>query len=110
MESHFVHYKGSKLHYIKAGKGNHPLVFFHGFGQDHTIYVPILQSLAADYEIYVFDLYFHGKSEWAGEERPLEKDEWKATFRLFLDYYPIDSFSIVGFSLGAKFALATLEA
>jgi pimeloyl-ACP methyl ester carboxylesterase len=110
IEQNFIHFKNSKLHYIKAGGGKDVLLFFHGFGQDHSVYIPIVQSLADQYTVYIIDLYFHGKSVWGYGEEPLEKAHWKKTIDLFLKTNEIDNFSLVGFSLGGKFALATLEA
>lgn len=109
-ESKYLNYRNNSLHYVKAGSGNQPLLFFHGFGQDHSVYVPLIRALSDQYDVYVFDLYFHGDSKWSDGERPLEKEEWKETITQFLSQNEIQSFSIVGFSLGGKFALATLEA
>jgi pimeloyl-ACP methyl ester carboxylesterase len=108
-ESRFISHNGSRLHYIKAGTGKQTLLFFHGFGQDHTVYLPLVQTLAKNYSLYIFDLFFHGQSTWAHNERTLEKAEWKTILGLFLQTHSIDSFSLVGYSMGGKFALATVE-
>jgi pimeloyl-ACP methyl ester carboxylesterase len=110
IENRFIYHNKSQLHYVKAGSGKEPLLFFHGFGQDHTVYVPLIQALSKDYQLFIFDLYFHGKSIWGWAEKPLEKEEWKKTIESFLFENHIQNFSVVGFSLGGKFALATTEA
>jgi pimeloyl-ACP methyl ester carboxylesterase len=110
ISSHYVSYKKSQLHYIKAGTGKESLLFFHGFGQDHSVYLPIIQALSARFTLFVFDLYFHGKSIWGNNEQPLEKSQWKDTLQQFLTDNHVHNFSVTGFSLGGKFALATLEA
>jgi predicted esterase len=46
----------SALHYVKAGKGQHTLLFFHGFGQDHSVYLPLVQTLAPHCTLFIFDL------------------------------------------------------
>jgi pimeloyl-ACP methyl ester carboxylesterase len=46
---------------------------------------------------------------WAKGEGPLEKFEWKELIDEFLEEEKIDSFHVLGFSMGGKFALATLE-
>jgi pimeloyl-ACP methyl ester carboxylesterase len=109
VESKYFHYEKNQLHYVKAGKGREVLLFFHGFGQDHTVYLPLINSLSQDYRLYIFDLFFHGHSAWGYDERPLEKKYWKTMMQSFLVQENIRNFSIVGFSLGGKFALATLE-
>jgi pimeloyl-ACP methyl ester carboxylesterase len=105
----FIHYNNSKLHYAKAGNGEKHMVVFHGFGQDRSIFNFFTQSLAREYTFYVFDLYFHGRSQWAHGEKTLTKTEWKQTITLFLFENNIRKFSVAGFSLGGKFALATIE-
>jgi len=110
IESKFIYHDQNRLHYITAGDGDESLLFFHGFGQDHTIYLPLIQALAKSYRIFIFDLYFHGQSVWAQAEKPLEKGVWKNTMAQFLGENNVKEFSLVGFSLGGKFALATVEA
>jgi len=75
---------------------------FHGFGQNASVFRGI--------DGYSFDLFFHGGSEWNKGEEPLEKPEWKELINAFLIENKIDTFSVLGFSMGGKFALATLEA
>ena len=93
-----------------VGTGERNLFVFHGFGQDHQAFQSISESLSEYYTLFVFDLYFHGKSEWGYDEKPLEKEEWKETINILLSEYNIKSFSLAGFSMGGKFVLATAEA
>jgi pimeloyl-ACP methyl ester carboxylesterase len=106
----FIHHNNSSLHYAKVGNGDQHLLIFHGFGQDMSVFDFFTQSLARHYTFYVFDLYFHGKSTWGNGERTLKKALWKETIGLFLAENNINRFQVAGFSLGGKFALATLEA
>ena len=110
VQESFIHYRKNILHYVKAGNGKQPLLVFHGFGQDHTLYVPLVRSLSPRYTLYIIDLFFHGKSEWNEGEQPLEKSTWGNIVDVLLNEQGIDSFSIMAYSLGGKFALATLEA
>ena len=105
-----VNTPNAELYYIKAGHGNRNLILFHGFGQDHTALIPFAESIGNEYTCYIVDLYFHGKSIWPNDETPLEKNEWKLIIESILTKNNIETFSVVGYSLGAKFALATLEA
>ena len=109
IQESFIHYRRNLLHYVKAGNGKHPLLVFHGFGQDHTLYVPLLKSLSPRYTLYIIDLFFHGKSEWNDGEEPLEKSTWNNIIQVLLREHNISTFSILAYSLGGKFALATLE-
>lgn len=110
MTGMLLRYKNSSLHYVCVGSGTKTLLIFHGFGQDHKVFESLSDSLSGTYTTYLFDLYFHGDSEWGYGESPLEKDHWKATVEQFLSENNVKQFCIAGFSLGGKFALATLEA
>lgn len=109
MTERFLHYKESSLHYTRMGSGAKILLIFHGFGQDHKVFHSLTESLSGIYTIYLFDLYFHGKSEWGYGETPLEKKHWQETMGQFLTENGIDKFCLAGFSLGGKFVLSTLE-
>ena len=110
IQESFIHYRRNIVHYVKAGNGKHPLLVFHGFGQDHTLYVPLLKSLSKKYTLYIIDLFFHGKSEWNEGERPLEKSTWHDILQVLFQEQQIGPFSILAYSLGGKFALAAIEA
>ena len=100
-----------ELFFNRIGKGSKKLLFFHGFGQDHAVFTSLAEAVGDEYTSYVFDLYFHGRSSTWGEvnENPLEKSEWKKIIGNILNENAIDNFSLVGYSLGAKFVFATLE-
>lgn len=108
MDELFITYKEATLHFHKSGNGQHVLLGFHGFGQDRRAF----ERLEHDerYTLFLFDIFFHGKSEWRNGEEPLEKFFWNQLMTEFLNQYRIDRFSLVGFSMGGKFVLATLEA
>jgi pimeloyl-ACP methyl ester carboxylesterase len=71
--------------------------------------VPLLKSLSRKYTLYIVDLFFHGKSEWNEGETPLKKSTWNNILTVLFQEQRITSFSILAYSLGGKFALATLE-
>jgi len=110
MEEQDFKYQETTLHFIKSGSGSKVLLAFHGFGQDHKSFNRLFEKLSLHYTIYAFDIFFHGKSEWNKGEEPLEKYFWKSLLSKFLQHYQIDRFSVLGFSMGGKFALASLEA
>ncbi len=109
MHDGFVQTENAALHYTVVGTGNKTLLLFHGFGQDNTVFHPLARALSTTYTIYIFDLYFHGKSTWVKDEHALEKKEWKKIMNTFLAENTLDEFSVCGFSLGGKFAMATAE-
>ena len=101
-------YLNSALFYYKEGAGPKIILLFHGFGQDHGVFAGWVDALKAEYTIYTFDLFFHGKSYWSNPHA-IEKEDWKKILQLFLEQEQVASFEIAGFSIGARFAFATLE-
>lgn len=105
-----LQYENTILHYDISGTGSKPLLVFHGFGQDRKAFSDFLKKISSAYKIYSFDIFFHGESQWNKGENPLEKSYWKKLLSVFLSHHKIDRFSVLGFSMGGKFALASLEA
>lgn len=97
------------LHFTKTGNGARILLAFHGFGQNGHVFNELATALADDYTVYLFDVFFHSDSEWHLDEQPLEKHTWISIIDQFLHAHSISTFSVLGFSMGGKFALATLE-
>ncbi len=106
---HTLIYRNSTLTCQQTGHGEKVLLLFHGFGQHHRAFVALTDTLGAHYTMYAFDLFFHGTSQWNEGEEPLEKTMWQEIMQNFLSQHSIRQFSVLGFSLGGKFALATLE-
>jgi len=99
-----------QIPYTRLGAGPRILLAFHGIGQDgSSCFAPILQSLGKHYTIYAFDLPFHGQNADAPFE-VISKADWKQSIQHFLQTNNIARFDITGFSIGGRFALATLEA
>ncbi len=95
----------STLSYRQLGNGANILIVFHGIGQSKNDFTAFVQSLKETYTIYVFDLYFHGDSYWTNDQKPVMPADWKSIFHNFLDTHNLTKFSLVGLSLGARFAL-----
>jgi pimeloyl-ACP methyl ester carboxylesterase len=105
---HVLQWQGHSLHYRVYGQGSKRLLCFHGFGLDGSSFEAMPEVLPG-YTLYSFDLYFHGQSRWASRETPLYKSDWQQIMDAFLTREGIDRFSLMAYSLGGKFALATLE-
>jgi pimeloyl-ACP methyl ester carboxylesterase len=105
----FVVYHSSKLHYRVIGHGKRVLLAFHGYGQSNAYYLPMEQALGDEYSIYAFDLFFHGKSQLHKSQMPLTKTILTEFIAHFLEREGIERFSLMGFSMGGKFALSLVE-
>lgn len=98
------------LHHHKLGHGPNILLAFHGIGQDGiSCFQPFANHLGDHYTIYAFDLFFHGKSADLEHIDLVTKDVWAQTMNTFLTKENISRFDVAGFSMGGRFALATLE-
>ncbi len=101
------------LHYEKIGHGSEILLAFHGMGQDFSCFQKFAQTFDNQYTTYLFDLPFHGKSTPGfaqKEEVVFSKNDLKLFLKNVLEQHQIQRFSVIGFSMGGRFALATLEA
>ncbi len=103
-----LRHKEACLSYKKTGTSKNTFLLFHGFGQNHQAFDSLTESLAKTHTLYSFDLFFHGKSHWPGE-KALKKETWAVFINQLLQENQIERFSLLGFSMGAKFSLATVE-
>lgn len=95
------------MHYYQYGTGRQAVLCFHGFGQDGTVFKKLAQKHPEN-RYYSFDLFFHGKSYWTKHD-VLTKKEWKEIINSFLKKERLETFALIGFSMGGKMSLATLE-
>ncbi len=105
------------LNYHRLGHGPKILLAFHGITQNGFSCFRYFSQLAGNqYTIYAFDLFFHGQSKGIrGDDSFLDQDVvtkalWKKLISEFLQKNKIDRFDVMAFSMGGRFALATLEA
>jgi pimeloyl-ACP methyl ester carboxylesterase len=105
-----INLNGSTLFYEKTGSGAEPLLLFHGFGMDHSAFTSIAEGLSARFTCYSFDLFFHGKSSWNNGEAPLSMKAWSLIMAQFFQTERLSRFSVLGYSIGARFALGTFMA
>ncbi|QDK77136.1 alpha/beta hydrolase [Spirosoma sp. KCTC 42546] len=101
--------EGNGIAYQKIGNGPSILLAFHGFGQSGEIFRTLEASLGAQFTIFAIDLFFHGHSQYTGNQL-LKKHDWQRFIAAFLKDRHIDRFSLMGFSLGGRFSLALAEA
>lgn len=105
---HLFDFNGNQIAYRKFGYGPATLLAFHGFGQSSQIYWSIERRLGRQFTIFALDLFFHGSSRYTGSQL-LTKTDWSELLTAFLNEQRIARFSVMGFSLGGRFALVTAE-
>ncbi|MGB3851138.1 MAG: alpha/beta hydrolase [Tunicatimonas sp.] len=97
------------LSFNTYGSGSEALLAFHGYGQNGSVYKRLAAALKNKYTIYSFDLYFHGKSPGWPSGQAVTVAQWQQSVSSVLAQYNIDRFSMVSYSLGARFALTLVE-
>ncbi|UII29420.1 alpha/beta hydrolase [Fulvivirga maritima] len=110
MTENNFHFKEHQINYYTYGSGEKVMLAFHGFGQNGRAFGPMANIIGKEFTIYSFDLFFHGNSYWSHEDTPLSKAIWAEIITAFLASLKIKEVALMGFSIGAKFVLATLEA
>jgi hypothetical protein len=96
-------YETAKMHYLESGKGE-PMILIHSAGQSLYTFRGLFYKLAMSYRVIALDLVGHGYSD-----RPDFFDygigDHAESIAGFMDAMGIESAHILGFSMGAGFAL-----
>jgi pimeloyl-ACP methyl ester carboxylesterase len=64
MESFQLSYRNSIIGYCRFGSGPKTVICFHGYGEDASTFGFLGKYAGDQYNFYVIDLPFHGKTEW----------------------------------------------
>jgi pimeloyl-ACP methyl ester carboxylesterase len=64
MDSIFLTYKSSRVHYLKGGGGKRLLFCLHGYGESSGSFVFLEAPLGGEFTLIAIDLPFHGKTDW----------------------------------------------
>lgn len=102
------HFQRQQLAYQRSGTGPRVALAFHGFGQTSVVYESFAAALGDVYTIYAIDLFLHGGSKRT-DSTHLVKEDWCACIGAFLAEQQIDRFTVMGYSLGGRFALVLSE-
>ncbi|CEG56841.1 alpha/beta fold hydrolase [Legionella fallonii] len=81
------------VHIKRYGQGM-PLVFFHGWGFDHQIWLSLIPELQNHYELVLVDLPGFGRTDMM---------DWPTFKRFLLEFLPRE-FAIAGWSMGGLYA------
>lgn len=109
MPSFFLSYANSRFHGISEGHGEELLICLHGFGENAESFSKVRHTLGQLFTIVALDLPLHGKTEWR-ENRQFTPDDLQAVIKLVLEQQSQRTFSLMGYSMGARAALCVIPA
>ena len=92
------------LHVHRVGAGE-PLVLLHGLGESHVGWRPVIQALAAEYDVIAIDLPGFGRSPALPAAVSPTAANLAAAIQATLDGLGIEQYHVAGYSLGARVAI-----
>ena len=111
MQSAFIPFRSSQIHYSFSGTGNKLLLCLHGYGETEHSFRFLEPRLPADYCMIAVDLPFHGKTKWNEGSDCTIPDLLMIIDAIRSASAPgAASITLLGFSMGGRLALALLQA
>lgn len=100
-------YRNNKINCLKIGKGKKLLIAFHGFGNSAEQFVLFQSYINKDYAIVSIDLPGHGQTDW--QDKHMLPKALMAIVQGIKNDFGVESFSLMGFSLGGRVALKIVD-
>ena len=108
MPSYFLDYNNSKIHYHHFGNGQELLIAFHGYGdKGGEIFLKLEAVLEKKYQVIAIDLPYHGDTTW--NQKYYSKKDIIQIVELLLEKYQYDKFNLMGYSMGGRICMGTLN-
>lgn len=96
----FVDARGLTFHYVDWGDARSPaIVLLHGVTSQCRIWDPIAAALQDRCHVFAVDQRGHGQTSWP-EDGDYSADAFVDDLEALVDYWEIDSFDLVGLSMG----------
>ena len=104
VEDRYFDSNGVRIRYVEVGRGE-PVLLFHAMSEsvDTLRKTGVIDRLAADFRVIVFDMRGHGKSDKPHDPAAYGPAMVEDAVRL-LDHLQVRSVHVVGYSLGGYFA------
>ncbi len=114
MQSNFIPYKNSSIHYCLYGKGVQFVFCFHGYGGNAESFAFLEERLGEDYTLAAIDLPFHGQTEWNDglNFEPAELVEIIKQIKAIIQPNSPSTdqkITLLGYSMGGRVALHLLQ-
>ncbi|MES2651828.1 MAG: alpha/beta hydrolase [Bacteroidota bacterium] len=103
-----------KLHYYKFGNGPQHMLCFHGFGMHGKQFKVLEEKLGHKYTFWGFDLPFHKQTALKDQtlatiKKGFTKKQLTDVILAFCAHENIQSFSVIGYSMGTHYATILAE-
>lgn len=106
MQSHYITFKNSNIHYRRFGNGPNLLFCFHGYGRESDTFYILERRLGQHFTIIAIDVPFHGRTQWKDEIVLKPKYLQQFLLQIQRDLGKENSkFSLLGFSMGGRISL-----
>lgn len=96
---HMVTSDNIKIYYNIKGEGI-PIIFIHGFSENHTCFRIQERVLSKQYKIITYDLRGHGQS--SSGDKGLNLERFALDLKELIDYLQLDQVNLVGWSMGGS--------
>lgn len=106
LETHFIRYRQSRIHYHRFGSGPAYICCFHGYGEDGSRFGIFERELGDSYTLIAMDLPFHGQTEWKEGLQLKPSELLEVMNQIIPDESPI---LLMGYSMGGRVCLQLLE-
>ena len=102
-------YKNSIIGYCRFGNGPHPVICFHGYGEEASSFA-FLEKYAGDqFSFFSIDLPYHGRTVWNEGLVFTHRDLEKIVSGILAKEPAGQKLTLVGFSLGGRIALSLYQ-
>ena len=110
MQTAFINYHSSQIHYSYSGSGEKLLLCLHGYGESEMSFRFLVKHLPANYRLLAIDLPFHGQTQWNEGFHFSTDDLLSIINSICLQHWgSTGQLTLAGFSMGGRVALGILE-
>lgn len=95
---YFLSRDNTEIYYKIRGEGS-PIVFIHGFSEDHSSFRIQERALSKRFKILTYDLRGHGKS--SRTDKNISIDQFATDLKDLIEYLKLDNIILLGWSMGA---------
>src|SRR4051812_22772794 len=110
MQTAFLSYRNSQLHYCWFGAGQKIILCLHGYGESEQTFHFLEKHIFSGYTVIAIDFPFHGKTQW-NEGLTFSPADLRAITEMLLAKHGQEGskLTLLGYSMGGRVALQLLQ-